>query len=261
MRQSWLRYESIRKRLIKNILSNIFSSTVTAKFLSRISYLLYFFVYCFFGCLFISFVIAKAPNEPYFSTKSKQLSEPPALPQIYGIELPNNIVEFFPSPPPKESFNAFLPPNPMIMEVCAITGQPLYYYASKEELLNGCYRGDSGLSFFELQPYQYWQALTPLKEVQLIPYNHLVNNVIRILVNYKYVGHDESIASIEIGDTNYPATFISINGQNFQNNYAVMSAFYGLIMEITQEAYLKELPYTQPHYQSNTAQYYRQTRH
>ncbi|RDU72866.1 hypothetical protein CQA66_02980 [Helicobacter aurati] len=184
------------------------------------------------------FVLAKAPIEPSFSLHNHEIQEPPALPQVYGMVLPDTI-NYFSQSHKKQEFNAFLPEFPMIMQVCAITETPVYYYPNREELLNGCYRGDKGLSFFELQPYQYWQTLKALQEVQLIPQiaNH---NVIRILINYKYAYSDQITTTIEIGDSNYPATSIVINGQTFHNNYDVVSAFYGLIKGIQEEAYPRD---------------------
>lgn len=195
-------------------------------------------IFWIFICL-LCVATAKKPGDPYFSMKDKQLHEPPALPQIYGLELPDSL-GYFLMPPTPSNYNAFLPQEPLILEICAITGQPMYFYPTKESLLQGCYEGDMGLSFFELRPHEYWQALGKLEGVGLVPQEPVTTNIIRIVANYKQPVSGRVLTSVEIGDTNYPATLISINGQSFMNHPEVMSAFYGLIMKLEEDAYPRE---------------------
>lgn len=190
-------------------------------------------------CLIMQLAIASKPEQPDFSINNRELQEPPALPQVYDMVLPD-IVSYFSMSHEKQDINAFLPYYPVIMEICAITEPPQYYYATREELLNGCYRGDIGLSLFELQPYQYWNVVSELKEIYLTPKIDSLDNIIRILINYKNVNSAQNITTIEIGDNNYPDTSIIINGQKFYNHDAVVSAFYGLVTKIKNDAYPRE---------------------
>lgn len=190
-------------------------------------------------CLTLQLALASKPDQPDFSINNRELQEPPALPQVYDIVLPD-IISYFLMPHKKQETNAFLPYSPMVMEICAITGRPQYYYASREELLSGCYRGDIGLSLFELQPYQYWHTISKLKEIHLTPKLDTIDNIIRILVNYRNPNNQQNIITIEIGDNNYPNTSIVINGQRFYNHDEVISRFYGLVTKIKSDAYPRE---------------------
>ncbi|RDU65721.1 hypothetical protein CQA53_06055 [Helicobacter didelphidarum] len=199
------------------------------------------YILLFFTLFFPYVLYAGKPYNPDFTLSTQMMFEPPPLPQVYGVELPD-AWEYYPNPNLKETPNPFLPNTPVLMEVCAITGTVVYSYATQEELLDGCYRNDIGLSFFVLQPYQYWGVLTPLKEVRLMPRNFNAPMNIHAIIYYRVSQTQMPIMTIELGEFDSPISYISINGQIFQHNLEVMRTLFGLIANIEEQTYLKERP-------------------
>ncbi len=192
----------------------------------------------------VNYILAGEPYSPDFSLSTHIISEPPALPQDYGIELPNQW-EYYPPPVSEWQKNPFLPNEPMLMEVCAITSKQIYQYNTKEELISGCYRNDVGLSHFILQPYQYWSMLSTLKGANLVLQSAILspNQTIspKIVIFYRNINQPKFYyTSIELGDFYNESSVIVINEKIFQYNIDVMRAFYSLVYEIQQEAYMPE---------------------
>lgn len=183
---------------------------------------------------FASFCVAKAPYEPEFSLSVIEGLEPPPLPQVYGIDVPNTWESYENKLEPKKSL--FLPHTPMVMEVCAITGQTQYFYRDARELLDGCYRRDLGLSLLELQPYEYWATLSRISGERLMPRNFNAPFNVHVILNFKNAAISrESLMTIELGEFNSPLSYISINGQVYQHNLEVMRAIYGMIYQVKEE--------------------------
>lgn len=183
----------------------------------------------------ISFDLRAAePYSPDFTLNIIQGMEPAPLPQVYGIDVPDIWGQYEDKlAVPK---NVFLPDMPMIMEVCAITGRTQYFYANSVELLQGCYRGDVGLSLLELQPYEYWNTFNALDSSHLMPRSYQAPMNVRVVINYRNARYSlDSFKTIELGDFDSPFSYISINGQIFQHNLDVMRAIYGMIYEINDE--------------------------
>ncbi|MWV63114.1 hypothetical protein DCO58_00580 [Helicobacter saguini] len=193
-------------------------------------------------CLFVIFLAfiglnqtqAKEPFSPDFTLNVIQGMEPPPLPQVYGIDVPDiwgqyeekNLVATSP----------LLPETPMIMEVCAITGRPQYAYANSQELLAGCYRGDAGLSLLELQPYEYWESLSSVGRERLMPRGFEAPFNVRVVINYRNARVSNApFKTIELGEFDSPTSYIAINGQVFQHNLEIMRAIYGVIYDIYDE--------------------------
>ncbi len=199
-------------------------------------------------CL-ISLVYAGTPYETDFSLSTHVVSEPPALPQNYGIELPSEW-EYYPAPVSEWQKNPFLPDTPMLMEICAITDTQMYQYNTKEELMSGCYRNDKGLSYFVLQPYQYWSILSTLKGANLVLQDANIdsNKPIqpKIVAYYKSMTQPQVYSTIiELGDFYNESSLIAINGKPFLYNIDIMMAFYALVYEIENNSYMRD---TQQYY-------------
>lgn len=199
----------------------------------------YIIMYIINSLVYFHILHANEPYAPDFSLSTHVLGEPPPLPQVYGIELPD-VLDYYLQSENQGLRNIFLPDAPMLMEICVI-GNTSYYYPTKEDVMAGCYRGDDGLSLLTLQPYQYWSILTTLRDVQLMPNNLQVPNTPRIIINYKNMTEPQIVLmNIELGEFDNPMSYIAINGQIFQYNRDVMQIFYGLIYEIQDRMYLLE---------------------
>ncbi len=189
---------------------------------------------------------AEFPYAPDFSLSSHVLQEPPALPQVYGVILPN-AWEYYASEPTEQ--NILLPTAPVVMEICAIVDTIVYFYPTKETLMQGCYRGDKGLLHLVLQPYQYLPSLTTLQSVRLMPHNAHTYIYPKIVIYYKSTEQAQNfLTSIELGDFADEHGVLVINGQTFQYNHDVMLAFHELINEISDSMYLPETNHTMQNY-------------
>lgn len=206
----------------------------------------------YYLCLLAVFAYAHAdfPYAPDFSLSSRVLQEPPALPQIYNIELPDSWNYYAMKEPPER--NALLPEDTMIMEIC-VSGAQTPQYPSKEAFIQSCQEGGHGITHLILQPYQYWSAIDSLRSVRLMPASATMHNpmpdIAKVVIFYKSSTQPDSVfTSIELGDFGNENSSFLINGRAFQYNIDVMRVFYGLIAEINDTMYLPENPPQYPIY-------------
>lgn len=181
---------------------------------------------------------AGTPYAPDFSLNSHVLQEPPALMQNHTTGLPESW-EYYATKAPEQ--NVLMPTMPVIMEVCAIADTIYYIYPTKEALMQGCRRGDSGLLHLVLQPYQYSPTLHTLESIHLMPSTRQTYIYPQIVIYYKLDERDQNIlTSIELGDFYDQNGSIIVNGESFQYSQDVMHAFHKLIYEISDVMYLPE---------------------
>lgn len=186
----------------------------------------------------INRVYAEAPYSPDFSLSTHTLQEPSALPQNYNMSLPN-AWEYYAMQQPEQ--NILVPTTPVIMEVCAITNKTTYIYPTKEALMQGCYSGDNGLLHLILQPYQYLPFLNKLQPMRLMPSTRQVGINPQIVIYYKSTEKTQNVlTSVEFGDLADMNGIFIVNGDPYQYNQDVVSAFYKLIHEVWDTMYLPE---------------------
>lgn len=176
---------------------------------------------------------AKEPYNPAFSLNVLQGLEPPPLPQVYGIDMPDIWGGY--EDKSRISANPLMPSAPVIMEACAITGRAMYAYADADALMHGCYRGDAGLSYLQLQPYEYWDTISGLSREKLLRKDSMQPYGVRVVLNFKGIGTRSK--SIEIGDVNSPNGYIAINGEVFYQNFEIARAIYSMIYEINEKRF------------------------
>lgn len=182
-------------------------------------------------------IYAEAPYPPDFSLSNHILQEPPALPQIYNAKLPN-AWEYYTMRQSEQ--NAIVPESPVIMEICAIIDRTDYAYPTKEELMDGCYRGDNGLVHLILQPYQYLPFLNSLQYTHLMPSGRQVHYP-QVIIYYKATKHTQNIlTSLEFENLADINGVFMVNDRAYQYNQDAASAFYSLIYEMWDSTYLPD---------------------
>ncbi len=184
-----------------------------------------FFVLCL--CMFL---YADSPSAPDFSLSNKQVSTPPPLPEQYGVQMPFENYGQIPN------VNAqILPDEPMVLELCVITDRTNRVYENGYELMRGCKLGDRGLSYFLLQPYEYWESLA-LPIASLVPKD---GDAIYPSIVMNYLDSMGNIAgNIEVG-ISFNANYISINGNMFEQDTTLINGIYRLIDEVYSNSYMR----------------------